>query len=74
MGNVKKPNRAARMQKKAEHAETFEKGFSMGYGMGYNQAIKDAAAEAIDLEEYKKHMFKSYKDLPSLYKNLDFNG
>jgi hypothetical protein len=41
MDKVKKPNKAARMKKKAEHAETFEKGFSMGYGMGYNQAIKD---------------------------------
>ena len=41
MGNVKKPNKAARMKKKAEHAETFNKSFSYGYGMGYNQAIDD---------------------------------
>jgi hypothetical protein len=45
MGNVKKPNKAARMKKKAEHAETFEKGFSMGYGMGYNQGMKDEQAK-----------------------------
>lgn len=42
MTQKKKPNKAARMQKKAHDAETFEKGFSMGYEMGYNQGIKDS--------------------------------
>jgi flagellar biosynthesis/type III secretory pathway protein FliH len=38
---VKKPNRAARMKRKAEHAETYEKGFTHGYAMGYEQAKKE---------------------------------
>jgi hypothetical protein len=45
MTREKKPNKAARMKKKAEHAETFEKGFSMGYNMGYNQGMKDEQAK-----------------------------
>ena len=45
MTQKKKPNKAARMQKKANDAETFEKGFGMGYEMGYNQGIKDEQAK-----------------------------
>lgn len=48
MEKQKKPNRAARMKKKAEHAETFEKGFSMGYGMGYNQGIEDERKRRVE--------------------------
>ena len=48
MTQKKKPNKAARMQKKAHDAETFEKGFSMGYGMGYNQAIEDERKRRVE--------------------------
>lgn len=29
------------MEKKKEHADTYEKGFVHGYEMGYQQALKD---------------------------------
>lgn len=43
MAQKKKPNKAERAKKKAEHAETFGEGFDHGYIMGYEQGFKDAA-------------------------------
>jgi hypothetical protein len=54
----KKPNRQARLEKKKEHADTFNYSFSLGYEIGYNQAIRDVEEGKLDCNEKRKDFYK----------------
>lgn len=51
----KKPNKAQRDAKRAEHADIFNKAFTMGFEMGYSQGRRDAEQEFAELLQKERN-------------------